>query len=172
MGIGDGSYRTLKNTSTPDRKFADTGSEMMAADISMAPLDVSRMSGYSPRYRSSIATNETCMLKTMPLLPNTTGKAMLSIPPIDALQFDKNIIGAEQYECFNANKMSRPAGLRRGGMALNDPYHSILMGRPSNDMLYEDPLAQSITMYGRLVGLHTPSGCLVNMDIQCLGYGY
>ena len=35
VGIGDGSYRTLKKTSTPDTKFADTGSEMMAADISI-----------------------------------------------------------------------------------------------------------------------------------------
>ena len=59
VGIGDGSYQTLKKTSTPDTKFADTGSEMMAADVSMAPLDVTRMSGYSQLNNAGSATNDT-----------------------------------------------------------------------------------------------------------------
>jgi hypothetical protein len=172
VGIGDGSYRTLKNTSTPDGKYADTGSEMMAADISMAPLDISRMSGYIPPVTTSTATNETAAQNNT-TATNKTGQAMLSIPAIDAPHFDKNVSeAANNTNASEANNTvsASPAPIG-GNMALNDPYHSILMGRPINDLLYEDPLSFSVTAYGRLVGFQLPGGC-VNVGIRCLGYGY
>jgi hypothetical protein len=55
---------------------------------------------------------------------------------------------------------------------LNDPYHPILLGRPVDDLLYEYPLATSVNMYGRLLGLSTPGGPCVNIGVKCLGYGY
>jgi hypothetical protein len=55
---------------------------------------------------------------------------------------------------------------------LNDPYHPILMGRPVDDLLYEYPLATSINMYARLLGLRMPGGSCLNMGVKCLGYGY
>ena len=68
VGIGDGSYRTLKYTSTPDTKYADTGSEMMAADVSMAPLDISRMSGYIPHRPPPALLPMKLLLRTIPPL--------------------------------------------------------------------------------------------------------
>lgn len=171
VGIGDGSYRTLKDTSTPDTKFADTGSEMMAADVSMEPLDVRRMSGYSPSTSADIALDNV-LSQNNTTAANTTGQAKLSIPPIDTLSFDNNTSETpNNTSTLTANNIVPAGTATTGGMALNDPYHSILMGRPVNDLMYEDPLAVSVTAYGRLVGFQLPGGC-VNVGIRCLGYGY
>lgn len=172
VGIGDGSYRALKNTSTTDIKFADTGSEFMAADISMAPLDVSRMSGYIP-VTSANETTKNVPTQNNTTETNSTGKALLSIPAIEAPRFDKNVSEAVNETNASVAKEEAPASpAAPAGMALNDPYHAILMGRPINDLLYEDPLAQSVTMYGRLVGFQLPCGGCANIGIRCIGYGY
>lgn len=172
VGIGDGSYRALKNTSTTDIKFADTGSEFMAADISTAPLDIRRMSGYIP-VTSPNETTKNVSTQDNTTATNSTANALISIPAIDALQFDKNVTEASNNTSAPVANEETPAGLTpTGGMALNDPYHAILMGRPVNDMLYEDPLAQSVTMYGRLVGFQLPCGQCANIGIRCIGYGY
>lgn len=169
VGIGDGSYQTLKRASTPDTKFANTGSEMMAADISSAPLDVTRMSGYSLPVTDT--NNTTAQNNTT--ASNTTGQAMLAIPAVEAPHFDKNLSQATNNSSTSvANDVIPAVAGSTGGMALNDPYHSILMGRPVDDLMYEDPLALSVTAYGRLVGFQLPGGNCANVGIRCLGYGY
>jgi hypothetical protein len=57
-------------------------------------------------------------------------------------------------------------------VALNDPYHSILIGRPVDDMMYQYPLTPTISAYGRLVGLPLPGGQRANIGIRSLSYGY
>ncbi len=172
VGIGDGSYRTLKQTSIPDGKFADTGSEMMAADISSEPLDVRRMSGYSPAVNTSLSSNN-ASTQNNTTDTNTTGQAKLSIPPIDNLNFDKNVSETpNNTSTSTANNIVPASTGTTGGMTLNDPYHSILMGRPIDDLMYEDPLSFSVTAYGRLVGFQLPGGNCANIGIRCLGYGY
>lgn len=56
--------------------------------------------------------------------------------------------------------------------ALNDPYHSILIGRPVDDLMYQYPLTPAITTYGRLAGLPMPGGSYANIGLRCLSYGY
>ena len=125
VGIGDGSYRTLKNTSTPDTKFADTGSEMMAADISMAPLDVRRMSGYSPADQCQAKPLTTYRLKTIPQLRILPAQAMLSIPAIDALNFDKNVSETPNNTSTSVAKEDnpgQPGSDRRHGTERSIPF--------------------------------------------------
>jgi len=58
-------------------------------------------------------------------------------------------------------------------MQLNDPYHSILMGRPVDDLAYEYPLAPTISAYFRLTDIPMPcGGCPASFTLRCLGYGY
>lgn len=172
VGIGDGSYRALKNTSRMDINFSDTGSEFMAADISMAPLDVRRMSGYIPA-TSANETTKNVSTQNNTTASDSTHNALLSIPAIEAPRFDKNVSEAVNETNASVAKEEAPASpAAPAGMALNDPYHAILMGRPVNDMLYEDPLAQSVTMYGRLIGFQLPCGNCANIGIRCIGYGY
>ena len=57
-------------------------------------------------------------------------------------------------------------------MALNDPYHAILFGRPIDDLLYENPLAVPGTAYLRLVGLQMPGGGCLNIGMKTLATGY
>jgi hypothetical protein len=58
------------------------------------------------------------------------------------------------------------------GVALNDPYHTILIGRPVDDMMYQYPLTPAVSAYGRLAGLPMPDGSLANIGIRSLSYGY
>jgi hypothetical protein len=59
-----------------------------------------------------------------------------------------------------------------GNIALNDPFHSILVGRPVDDLLYEHPHAISANMYSRLVGLRMPGGAYANVGMRTIGYGF
>jgi hypothetical protein len=134
VGIGDGSFRALNATSNPVVNYSD--SYFSAADVSMAPLDPTRLSVYGQLVNAS---NVTAATNTSNLLKNNTTEIS-------------------------------PANI--SNMPLNDPYHSILMGRPVDDLLYENPLAVTISMYARLIGLRVPCGGYANIGIRCLGYGY
>lgn len=177
VGIGDGSVRTLNATSNPNINY--TGAYIMAADVSMAPLDPSRMSGYGQPANKSIVTNVTSAQNNTST--SNKSQSMLTLPGIEKLHFDDNL--SEPNNNISTSEMNKttkeqPANVSQigpaaaGAMALNDPYHSILMGRPVDDLLYEDPLILSITSYARLIGFRLPNGCCVNIGTRCLGYGY
>ena len=172
VGIGDGSVQTLKKASTPDVKFADTGSSMMAADISMSPLDYSRMSGYVP-VESAGSGAGAAQAQNNSSASNKTLQAMQAIPAMDALHFDNNL--SEPSNTTNTTSTTEAATIipaKIGGSAdLTNPYYSIWMGRPVDDLMYEDPLAVPITAYARLTGFNLGGGC-ANIAIRCLGYGY
>lgn len=70
------------------------------------------------------------------------------------------------------NNTTLAPGQIGGNVPLNDPYHSILLGRPIDDMLYEHPHGIATNAYGRLTGLQLPGGGIVNVGLRCLGYGY
>jgi hypothetical protein len=122
VGLGDGSVGFLNSTSIHDHGYVDA--YFMAADISSAPWDYSRIS-----------------------------PATADLPANESMQ-----------------NVSR--SLMEGNKALNDPYHSILLGRPVGDMMYQYPLSPTISAYGRLVGLPMPGGNIANIGIRSLGYGY
>lgn len=63
-------------------------------------------------------------------------------------------------------------GTTGGTIPLNDPYHSILLGRPIDDMIYQHPHGIATNAYGRLMGLPLPGGAYANIALRCLGYGY
>lgn len=182
VGIGDGSVSTLNRSSNQDVNY--TANNFMAADISMAPWDPARITspGGAAVAGGTVTAPETAGNNTPAASANnsTTGHS-ISMPDISNL----NLTNPEKLS-FDNNTTSAPVNpgetaatstvIGTGGVTFNgaqgDPYHTITMGRPVDDLLYEYPLATSITMYGRLVGLPMPDGCGANIGIRCLGYGY
>ncbi len=144
VGIGNGGVKTLNNTSNRDVNY--TEDNLIAADVSTAPWDPGRLAEASGRERAG-------GLKNITSSPGreTTG--------------EKSMAGNESN-----NRSGQPNG--GGRMALADRYHSILMGRPVDDLLYEYPVEPPGNMYARLIGLSMPSGSVANMGIKCAGYGF
>ncbi len=147
VGIGNGSVRALNMLSNKD-DINYTENNYMAGDVAAAPLDPTRIKGFSmpevniPEYNNTTTTS-------------------------------KNISEAEvntEREANNSGQVS--FGEIGGNMALNDPFHSILFGRPVDDLLYEHPHAISANMYSRLVGLRVPGGAYANVGMRAIGYGY
>lgn len=144
VGIGNGGVKMLNNTSNRDVNY--TEDNLIAADISLAPWDPGRLTGAGS--------------------PEKAGGL-------------KNISSAPDNETTGAKGMARnesdnKTGQLNGGvrMALADQYHSILLGRPVDDLLYEYPVEPPGNMYARLIGLSLPSGSVANMGIKCAGYGF
>lgn len=71
-----------------------------------------------------------------------------------------------------ADVTQEPYSIGATAGTMNDPYHSILIGKPVDDLMYEYPLSPAISCYGRLVGLPMPGGAPANVGIRSLGYGY
>lgn len=150
IGMGDGSVSALKRMSNPDVNFGL--SNFMAADISEAPWDPRRITDLTGK---NIESEENNSAKSIPDSINKTDD-IKSIPKINTTK-PANDIGTSPVS---------------SQMALNDPYHAILFGRPVDDLLYENPLAIPGTAYFRLVGLQMPgSGCL-NIGMKTLATGY
>lgn len=195
VGIGDGSMRSLNLTSNENISYIPDN--FMAADVSMAPLNAGRLSSFQQAANVSAANNAMAIQANASATnasqaSNNTGHAMLSIPGIAKLNFAPAIQNESYRQQVNDASLQRTndTGTQQANnttaqpaivttqpttgykMALNDPYHSILMGRPVDDLLYEYPLSQSITMYSRLTGLMMPCGCPANIGMRCCGYGY
>ncbi len=207
VGIGDGSTRALNNSSNQDVNY--TANNFMAADMSMAPWDPSRLTSVStPPGAATEAGNTTAAgnasgtvgtsnNSTSNVGNNTsTGSNIVSIPNIgDITLTTPAFTGHNNYslsipddnaEANNTTSSSNNASTQEANNTtttgntgtvsfnkpLNDPYHSITMGRPVDDLLYEYPLATTICAYARLTGLMMPCGSCANIAIKCLGYGY
>jgi hypothetical protein len=148
VGLGDGSVSYLNATSNRDHNYTD--SYIMAADVSMAPMDMGRVSNFL----STIGAPEAGNISTAQ--NNIAGNNSTSL---------NGLAGATAEE---------GTGVVNAGtnIALDDPYHKILLGRPVDDMMYQYPLTPTISAYGRLVGLPLPGGSLANIGIRSLSYGY
>jgi hypothetical protein len=150
VGIGNGSLSALN--ATGNRVINYTETNFMAGDVSTAPIDPARLTTVSisgaevePGYASNISVEE---------FESETGREVQ----------DNATEGSARF-------------LNLGGDAdedipLNDPYHSILLGRPVDDMFYQHPHGIATNAYGRLVGLPLPGGAFANIGMRCLGYGY
>lgn len=150
IGMGDGSVSALKHLSNPDVNF--TLSNFMAADVSEAPWDPRRIAGLNPK---GLETEENNSTKSIPDAINETDDSK-SVSELNKTEPASDI----------------GTGPSSSQMALNDPYHAILFGRPVNDLLYENPLAIPGTAYFRLVGLQMPGGSCLNIGMKTLATGY
>lgn len=144
VGVGNGTLTALN--ATANRVINYTENNYMAADISMAPFDPSRLTtvsltgaGVEEGATSNISVGE---------FENETGSQ-----PEESARF------------LNV-------GEHDSDMPLNDAYHSILFGRPIDDMYYEHPHGIATNQYGRLTGLQLPGGGMANIAIRALGYAY
>jgi hypothetical protein len=140
VGLGNGSVQALNRTSNQEINY--TNDYIMAADVSTAPWDPSRLSDLN------MTTGNVSYAKNATSTPdNASGREVDKIGRI------------------NIGNMS-------GNMSLNDAYHPILLGRPVDDMLYEYPHGIMSNVYARLLGFRLPDGSYVNIGIRSLGYGY
>jgi hypothetical protein len=154
VGIGDGSVRAL-NMSSNINDINYTDKNYMAGDISTAPWDPTRITDFS------IPKEE------QPEHDHEHGNASAATKNVS--EAAETISKGEQ----EANKTEEVSfGTIGGNIALNDPYHTILLGRPVGDLLYEHPHGILANMYARLVGLRVPGGSTANIGMRAIGYGY
>ncbi len=209
VGIGDGSPRALNSSSNQDVNY--TANNFMAADMSMAPWDPSRLTSVSTPAGATQVTGSTVTSDNAGSTKTTsnnnssnagnntgTGSNLVSIPNIGDItlttpeftgQSNHSLsIQGDDTEANNTTPASNntsaqgsnntttttlgSTGTVSFNKPLSDPYHSITMGRPVDDLLYEYPLATTICAYARLTGLMMPCGSCANIGIKCLGYGY
>ncbi len=150
VGMGDGSFSALNRLSNPNVNF--TLNNFMAGDVSEAPWDPRRITGLTSRGLENEENNST---KSIPDAINKTDDSK-SVSEVNKTEPTSDI----------------STGPISAQMALNDPYHAILLGRPVDDLLYENPLAISGTAYFRLVGLQIPGGDCLNIGMRTLATGY
>jgi len=164
VGIGDGSVQAL-NMSSNINDINYTDKNFMAGDVTTAPWDPTRITDFSiPK-------------ESVPEYNQTPSK---NISEAGAKSEPEDIISDNITESTLGNKGEQEANISAevsfgeisGKMALNDPFHSVLFGRPVGDLLYEHPHAISANMYSRLVGLRVPGGSYANVGMRAIGYGY
>jgi hypothetical protein len=163
VGIGDGSVRALNMLSNiNDINYTDKN--FMAGDVTAAPWDPTRIKNFSMPEVNVSEYNKTS---------KNVSKAEANMEPKDIVS-DNNVESTPEnigkQEANNTTGIS--FGEIGGNIALNDPFHSILFGRPVGDLLYEHPHAISANMYSRLVGLRMPGGSYANVGMRAIGYGF
>lgn len=168
VGIGNGSIGAFKMVSNlKDVNYTDKN--FMAGDVSTAPWDPARLSNrIVPESNATSANNTTeASNKTSNV---TNGENSAANAGIGNLTLTAPGKAANDSNGSSDNATATEvAGAR---MALDDPYHSILFGRPADDLMYEYPHALQTSMYARLVGLRMPCGSCMSIGMRTLGYGY
>jgi hypothetical protein len=176
VGIGDGSMGALNGSS--NQAVNHTDDFIMAGDLSMAPLDPMRLTSVREAIAASnVSDNTTPANETnnsSSAVERTINTRFSKAAPENASNVSES---TENLASIGANESAVQGSFgsfngKLATMSLNDPYHSILMGRPVDDLCYQAPFAISISMYARLVGLPMPSGGCANIGIRNLGYGY
>ncbi len=157
VGLGNGSLETLN--ATGNRVIDYTAEYTMAADVSTAPYDPSRLTtvsisgaGVEPGYAENI---------TRPEFESETGQGNATT---SAASLSENVTTGSQAEGRTGTGTKK--------IPLNDPYHTFLLGRPLDDMIYQHPHGIATNAYGRLMGLQLPGGACANVAIRVIGYGY
>jgi hypothetical protein len=186
VGIGDGSLKALRQISNANNLDFSPDQYFMSADVTTAPWNLARISNFNAAQGNETAANETSAENTT-TASNTTvshengaykitgtsvGNITMALPQRD-VDVSNNSSAEENTTAPEASgEPQGPRGNIGRPMELNDPYHSILLGRPVNDLMYEDPLTINGTMYFRLVGLRMPDGEEADVGMRSLGYGY
>ncbi len=193
VGIGDGSMGALNSTSNMKELDFTTDQYFMSGDVTTAPWDPARLNNENEPQGNEAGTNETATNNTTAASNETNiaenggnkvvetgaGNITLTIPRncmnISYVPPAREHATASGENTNTSEPTSEPPS-RTGNigrpMELNDPYHSILLGRPVNDLMYEGPLAIQGSMYFRLVGLRMPGGTTANVGMRALSYGY
>ncbi|HTY90189.1 MAG TPA: hypothetical protein VMC84_03345 [Methanocella sp.] len=184
VGIGNGGVQYLNGTSNQNINYTDNN--FMAGDVSEAPWDPGRLTSApgvavnSATAATGVSAGKNSIANNTSSTSGNTSQSMINIPDIGKLSFDNNTpagtgnestLSANDMTIVNSNQIS--VGNKFSNMPLNDPYHSILLGRPVDDLMYEYPLAPTISAYFKLVGIPMPCGSgLASFSMRCLGYGY
>jgi hypothetical protein len=173
VGIGDGSTRAIDMVSNKkDVNFTDH--YLMAGDVTTAPWDPSRLSIFNPpesevkganNTTNASGTSENVSNGQANVINTGAGNITLTIPR-KAIDMNNNTSAGENNVTMAATEEAR------GAIALNDPYHSILFGRPVDDLMYEHPHALQACPYFRLTGLRVPDGSVADIGMRVVGYGY
>ena len=188
VGIGNGSFSALRQVSNVNNMDFSPDQYFMSGDVTTAPWNPARISNFSAAQGNETGANETSAENTT-TAPNTTvshensahritgtsvGNITMALPQRDVDVNNNNNSSAEENTTapVTSGGSQGPTGNIGRPMELNDPYHSILLGRPVNDLMYEDPLTINGTMYFRLVGLRMPDGEEADVGMRSLGYGY
>lgn len=201
VGIGNGSLRALNGTGNRVINYTEAytiAGDVSMAPFDLSRLTTVSVSGINvdtgtesnlstPEFESEIASRN----RTSPSSRIQAHMFNTSDPP-PFRQSTSNEPLCGDYTCTTTYRMlpqkdsaNQPASaLEKGGnetlspgqiggnIPLNDPYHSILLGRPVDDMMYEHPHGIATNAYGRLTGLQLPGGGVANVALRCLGYGY
>ncbi len=174
VGIGDGSVRTLNNSSNQDITYTDN--YFIAGDVSSAPWDQSRLTSAPPLVPAAEATNATQknVSASGTASAQDNSSALLKIPGIQKLEYPDGALAEPKNTSTPEAKNVSQADTGNAGrtIALNDQYHSLLLGRPVDDLMYEYPLAPSVSAYFKLVGVPMPGGNCAQFSMKCIGYGY
>jgi hypothetical protein len=157
VGLGDGSVYALKSLSNPGVNFSEH--LFMSGDISTSPWDPSRIVRPTKEIEQGNNTSEEKGIANQ--TTSTTGEEKEELA-------DTTKEGKEEANTTE----EAPATSIVKNIPLDDLYHSILMGRPVDDLLYENPLTISGSAYFRLLGVAMPGGNCVNIGMRTLGYGY
>ncbi len=186
VGIGNGSIGALNAASNKKELDFTTDQYFMSGDVTSAPWDAARLNNESEPPATEAGDNETAVNNTTAasnepvsaenspyqVVNTSVGNITLTTPRNDIdVNTDEpagdNNTASEPVSAppSNTGNIGRP-------MELNDPYHSLLLGRPVNDLMYEAPLAIQGSMYFRLVGLRVPGGTTANIGMRTLSYGY
>lgn len=154
VGLGDGSLSALKQTSNSLVNYSENN--FMAGDVSEAPWDFGRITTADTL---TPASEENTDVKSA---DGESGNA-------ETVATDTKEKPAETENNTSQNTMSSYSD---NSTMIRDAYHPIMMGRPTDDLLYEDPLVVTGTAYCRLIGLAMPGGGCLNVGMRTLGYGY
>ncbi len=173
LGIGNGSTATFGDPfSPPPSNYSDN--LFQAGDVSQQPLDPARELNLPVAAPAAVESNASDDAKETNAAEGNAGAAQGSsgrFPIANAGQpSPENETRPASENATEVEASVQPSLTPEN--ATFAAYHPIWAGRPVNDLLYEHPLANSISMYSRLVGLATPSGIPINIAMRCLGYGY
>lgn len=154
VGLGNGSVSALKSISNPDVNFSEH--LFMAGDVSNSPWNPGRI--VQPAIEEGNNTSEK--------------KGVESQTTLNASEKKEEPAGnVTEGKGENVTKEA-PTSNIANTIPLDDVYHTILMGRPVDDLLYENPLTITGTAYFRLLGVAMPGGNCINVGMRTLGYGY
>src|SRR5271157_128557 len=177
VGIGDGSPHALDMVSNK-KDVGYTDHYLMAGDVTTAPWDPSNLNIFnaqeSENNGANTSTNNT-KATNVSGTNGSNGKANVIKTPAGniTLTIPRKDIDVNNNTSSSENNVTETATNETGGaIALNDPYHSILFGRPVDDLMYEHPHAVQAAPYLRLTGLRVPDGSIADVGMRAIGYGY
>lgn len=182
LGIGNGSVATFGDVGSLPANQSDP--YFMGADVSQQPIDPIRelnLNVVSPKVEetnTSAETDNSSSQRSNATVGRSTDSSsmpsFLQPPSLQTLQ-----LPAEQGDndtavnetAASVTTSETPPDLTPENLTYS-AYHPIMLGAPANDLLYEHPLATSVSMYCRLIGLEVPGSNPINIGMKCLGYGY